>query len=103
MIIKNVELIQGNYIVEVYKTEKDKRPIAYLLYNDKVLSDEGLPCVQVLRRKPTKFKPLVEYKDSSLHFDLDWLDDCENYAEMTGQQANNVIQAIKEEYQNQQK
>ena len=41
MIIKNVEFFQGNYTVECYKTENDKTPIAYLLYNEKVLSDEG--------------------------------------------------------------
>lgn len=103
MIIKNVEINQGNYIVECYKTENDKTPIAYLLYNEKVLSDEGEHCIQILRIKPTKFKPLVEHKDGSLHFDIDWLDDLENYAEMTGQQANNVIQSIKEEYEDQQK
>jgi hypothetical protein len=103
VVIKNIEFNQGNYTVECYKTPKDKKPIAYLLYNEKVLSDEGLPCIQVLRIKPTRFKPLVEGKDGLLHFDLDWLDDLENYTEITGQKANNLIQAIKEEYEDQQK
>ena len=103
MIMKNVEFFQGNYTVECYKTENDKTPIAYLLFNEKVLSDEGEPCIQILKIKPTKFKPLVEHKDGSLHFDIDWLDDLENYAEITGKQANDTITLIKEEYEDQQK
>lgn len=101
MIIKNVEFFRGNYTVDCYKAPEDKKPIAYLLYNEKALSDEGETCIQILKFKPTKFKPLVERKDGTFQFDIDWLDDLGNYAEMTGKQANDIIASIKEEYEDQ--
>jgi len=103
MVLKGVELIQGNYIAEIYRTtDFSGGPMCYALYNPEALNYENETCVQLLWNKPKKFKPLNEINGVK-HFDLDWLDDYGNYDEVTGSQADRLIQTIKEEYEDEQK
>lgn len=101
-ILQDVEVIKNNWIVGVYAQGK-KRPYSYALFNDEVLTDNGEPVIKLLFLKPKRFKPLWEDKSGIKHFDIDWLEDHQDYNDITGKVAGELIQAIKEEYANQEK